>query len=390
MRVERSHEMEIVNKGVEQSSAARLPVPCPRIPITIRPGTMEDLPFIDALQKKHTKQVGFMPTKQFEGKIRAGHVLIAEERDEVEKRDEESERRRDEVKGKSDAPAHFVSPSLVTSRSPRTNLSVSTPLGYLIGTDQYFKHDDIGIIYQINIAESHRRSLVAATLLKAQFERSAYGCKLYCCWCAQDIEANRFWESMGFVPLAFRAGSAKKSRVHIFWQKRIREGDDTTPWWFPSQTTGGSIREDRLVLPIPPGTRWSDEMPRILPVARVSNPCLPGEKKQKCTGYKPVLQKTAKYAISRSRLHFAEATRADLPKEKPPREKRKAIKNDPKLIAAARELRDRWLERVNADPMALVASGKYEVTRLISDIEPTTAAAQITSKPIPILPAIAA
>ena len=31
---------------------------------------------------------------------------------------------------------------------------------------------------------------------------------------------------MGFVPLAFRAGSAKKSRVHIFWQQRIREGDD--------------------------------------------------------------------------------------------------------------------------------------------------------------------
>ena len=66
--------------------------------------------------------------------------------------------------------------------------------------------------------------------------------------------------------------------MHIFWQRRIREGDETTPWWFPSQTTGGSIREDRLVLPIPPGKHWSDEMPRILPVARVSNPCLPGDK----------------------------------------------------------------------------------------------------------------
>jgi hypothetical protein len=59
----------------------------------------------------------------------------------------------------------------------------------------------------------------------------------------------------------------KKSRVHIFWQKRIRAGDTETPWWFPSQTTGGSIREDRLVLPIPPGVRWWDEMPvRVLPV----------------------------------------------------------------------------------------------------------------------------
>ena len=39
----------------------------------------------------------------------------------------------------------------------------------------------------------------------------------------------------------------------------------TTPYWFPAQTNSGSIREDRLVLPIPPGTHWSDEMPIVLP-----------------------------------------------------------------------------------------------------------------------------
>src|SRR5439155_17824340 len=82
--------------------------------------------------------------------------------------------------------------------------------------------------------------------------------------------ANHFWESMGFVPLAFRAGSAKRgknggARVHIFWQRRIRAGDETTPYWFPSQTSSGSIREDRLVLPIPPGTHWSDAKPIVLP-----------------------------------------------------------------------------------------------------------------------------
>src|SRR5436190_7386499 len=115
-------------------------IPIPKIPISIRPGTMEDIPFLDSLQKIHTKQVGFMPTKQFEGKIKLGHVLIAQ--------------------------------------------SASERVGYLIGNDQYFKRDDVGIVYQINIAEGHRRGLVGATLLKAQFDRSAYGCKLYCCWCA--------------------------------------------------------------------------------------------------------------------------------------------------------------------------------------------------------------
>src|SRR5687767_11721534 len=53
-------------------------LPAPRAAITIRTGRMDDLPFIDALQRKHTKQVGWFPTKTIEGKINAGHVLIAE------------------------------------------------------------------------------------------------------------------------------------------------------------------------------------------------------------------------------------------------------------------------------------------------------------------------
>ena len=54
-------------------------------------------------------------------------------------------------------------------------------VGYLIGCDRYFKRDDVGIIYAINVVPDYRRSFVAAALLKAQFDRSAYGCKLYCC-----------------------------------------------------------------------------------------------------------------------------------------------------------------------------------------------------------------
>lgn len=107
-----SHENQIVNKGVEQSSTVEqtgpLPVPCPRIPITVRPGTMEDLPFIDALQKMHTKQVGWMPTKQFEGKIKLGHVLVAES-------DEATERRSDEGEEKDPIAASPAFPSVASS-----------------------------------------------------------------------------------------------------------------------------------------------------------------------------------------------------------------------------------------------------------------------------------
>jgi hypothetical protein len=308
------------NNSLLPTADCRLPTPLPSIDVSTRVGTMEDLPFIDRLQKMHSKMVGFMQRKALEGKINLGHILVAE----------------DESK---------------------------QSVGYCIGNDQYFKHDDIGIIYQLNVVPGKQRGLIGATLLKAQFEKSAYGCKLYCCWCAQDIEANRFWESMGFVALAFRTGSAKKSRVHIFWQKRIRQGDTTTPWWFPSQTSSGSIREDRLVLPIPPGKCWSDEMPRILP-KEVEQKKLPTADRRLPTIKKPTLHQTQ---FGPPRAIPIEPVAPAAPKERPKKQK---VKNDPRLVAAARELRDRYLEQVNENP-ALVECGKYDVSRMIdARVEP--------------------
>ena len=317
-----SHDLQIVSDNAARSSAGALPLP--RVAIHIRPGTMDDLPFLDSLQKLHTKQVGWMPTKQFEGKIKLGHVLIAQ--------DQSAKR-----------------------------------VGYCIGHDQYFKRDDCGIIYQLNVVPDRRRSLIGATLIKAMFDRAAYGCKLFCCWCAQDIEANYFWESIGFVPLAFRAGSRGKGRVHIFWQRRIREGDSTTPYWFPSQTTSGSIREDRLVFPIPPGVHWRDAMPIILPSEETP--------KLECRDPKPIANRKLQVANKKppaalGRLQFAAPV---APKgEKAKREARKKVKNDPKLVAAARELRDRWLEHVNTTPLLapaispLFSTAKYDVGRALA------------------------
>jgi hypothetical protein len=47
-------------------------------------------------------------------------------------------------------------------------------------------------------------------------------------------------------------------------------------------------------------------------------------------------------------------------------------------MAAARELRDRWLEKVNSEPLAL-ASGKYDVSRLTD--------ATITIEPVKLIAA---
>jgi hypothetical protein len=308
----------------------------PKNPISIRPAVSSDLAFIDSLQRMHSDRVGWMQTKALETKIEKGEILVAE-------RVQGSGSR---VPGQE---AVFPGPGTLNPE----------PLGYCIGQDRYFKREDVGIVYQLNVAPGNQRGLVGASLLKAQFEKSAYGCRLYCCWCAQDIEANRFWEAMGFIALAFRAGSEKKSRVHIFWQRRIRSGDETTPYWFPSQTNGGSIREDRLVLPIQPGEHWSDAKPMFLPQAEHVK-ALPGKREPKP---KPVVKAKA---VLGSPLFFAPPV---VEKPKAEKVKKPKRKNDPKLVAAARELRDRWLEQVNAQggENLLVGCGKYDVSRALAE-----------------------
>ena len=254
------------------------PLPAAKVEIAVRKAVMDDYPFIDALQKSCPGALGFQFESALIKRIEQGNILIAE------------------APGKGPRGAGDEGPSGGTQGSsasqhsaPRPHdPSAPIPVGYCLGVDRYYKRDDLGIIYQMGVLPEYRRSLVAAHLLKAKFEDSAYGCKLYCCWCAQDLtHANQFWEAMGFVPLAFRTGSAKTKfvnaqgekvsggRIHIFWQKRIRLGDTETPWWYPSETSGGAVGAQRIALPIPPGTHWSDAKPVVLPPELVALPELP-------------------------------------------------------------------------------------------------------------------
>ena len=307
-------------------------IPIPRVPIKVREATLADLPFIDSLQKIHNKQVGFLHRETLEGKINLKHVIVAEESGER--------------------------------------------VGYCIGNDKYFKHENVGVIYQLNVAPGKQRNLVGAHLVGGMFDRAAYGCTLFCLWCAQDIQANFFWESIGFVPLAFRAGSRKRDRVHIFWEKRIREGDTTTPWWYPTETTGGSIGEDRLVFPIPPGMLWSDPMPRILPESGVGILPAPAEKKTRGRDGHAKKVKLPSKAIIRGGFRFAVANDpSDEAKPKRQKTPKAKVKNDPALIAKARELNGRWMEVINNDPNALPAAArKYAVSRQIESPHPKPAA----------------
>jgi hypothetical protein len=275
-------------------------------------------------------------------------------------------------------------------------------------------------VFQLCVTPGSQRQLVGATLLREAFDRSAYGCRLYCCWCAQDLAANYFWESLGFVPLAFRVGSGRKKRLHIFWQRRIDSHSVTpspnhsvtpAPYWYPFQTSSGAIRADGLVFPIPPGVRWQDvkaiEMPTVAraecsPQAR---PCLEGPK-TKNMGGSPMPRKTkspqntanmvaiivggrVKYvpkpgATSGARgegqgareetMKTKKRARRDLSSRSPLTPRPSPLTYDPRFLKQNRELRDRYLERVN-DRLLIAPCAKYDVSRTLSGVEGSRALA---------------
>ncbi len=320
---------------MRQASEASL-VPVPRVGMTTRLATMDDLSFIDGLQKQYSKQLGFFPRAQMLGYIENQWMLIAED------------------------------------------AASGAPIGYCASRDRYLKRDELGVIYQLCVAPGHQRSLVGASLIQSVFKRSAYGCRLYCCWCAQDLAANYFWESLGFVPIAFRAGSTGKKRVHIFWQKRINDGDEQTAWWYPFQTNAGAIREDRIVFPIPPGTHWREVKAvmvskkevggRELEVVRSS---ARSRERRPTSHHRQPTPLPASSAITSGGLHFAVLAPAPSGEKtaRPAKVKTPAAPIDPKYLAAARELRDRWMERVNTEGLALEAASKYDLSRRLAAVD---------------------
>src|SRR5690242_3749982 len=110
-------------------------VPIPKSEISIRPATLADLPFLDGLQKQHSKALGFFPRAQMEGYVNNQWVLIAED------------------------------------------AATKQPLGYCASRDRYLKRDELGIIYQLCVAPGAQRKLVGAALVREVFARSAYGCR---------------------------------------------------------------------------------------------------------------------------------------------------------------------------------------------------------------------
>ena len=309
-----------------QQEQGVVPLPADAGGVAIREATDNDLPFIDRLQKGASKSLGFMTRATLEGKVKLCEVVVAE-------------------RG-------------------------GVLIGYAIGSDRYMKREDTGIVYQVCVSPEARRGLVGAALVRGLFERWPWGVRLACCWCAQDLAANRFWESLGFVPLAYRGGSTSKRRLHVFWQCRVHQGDDC-PWWYPSQTTGGSIREDRLILPMDPNQHWTQTRPVLLPGMRnqkqIEADAKANKPKRAKKPKKPAGPMIDPNNIASGGFRFGPPVPPPEPEptEQPKPEKKSAEKNDPALVPKVRTLRDAYLCEVNAGQVALPHAGKYDMAKAL-------------------------
>jgi hypothetical protein len=139
----------------------------------------------------------------------------------------------------------------------------------------------------------------------------------------------------------------------------------------------GAIREDRLVFPIPPGTHWSEV--QAVAVAPTERPALEGPKSKTPRKAKSAVQKGPPTTAAFSLRFGPPPAPPREPKAKRERTKKDKVKIDPALVSKARELRDRYLEHLAANPSAALsmASGKYDVSRALQQ------------SPIPCLPAAA-
>ena len=102
------------------------------------------------------------------------------------------------------------------------------------------------------------------------------------------------------------------------------------------------------------------DLSRLFLVPFISASVAPAKKRSGETPKPRKEQAPSKPGPLNGALFFAPPAPVIAVKEKPPREKkpktpRVKAKIDPQLVAKARELRDRYLERVNESPKAMIA-----------------------------------
>lgn len=162
------------------------PVDVPTIPTSIRTASLNDLAFLDHLQKTYTNCLGFLPRVALEWYAETAHVRLAEENGQA--------------------------------------------AGYILGHHRLRWQPLLRPIYQAAVAmDATRRHHGLALLAVIEAEARAAGQIGLQANCAAELEANEFWKAAGFIPIACLTPINRRGRDLICWRKPLVRN---VPSWF--------------------------------------------------------------------------------------------------------------------------------------------------------------
>jgi len=157
----------------------------PQVGILSR-ATIADLRFIDSLQKKFGRSLGFLPTQALEVNLEAGNVDLCMEN--------------------------------------------GDPAGYLLCRPKLSWQPGLASIVQAAVCmDAQRRHHGLALLLQIEERARAAGQIGMQANCAVGVEANEFWAAAGFKPIAHLTPATKSQREIICWRKALVR---KLPLWF--------------------------------------------------------------------------------------------------------------------------------------------------------------
>lgn len=155
-------------------------------PPRIRTATLNDVKFLDHLQRKFSASVGFLPRAALQVYCEAGKANVILENGE--------------------------------------------PAGYLLGSHRLKWQPLLRPIFQAAVAmDAQRRHLGLALLRNIECEAIANNQVAIQACCRVGVEANEFWHAAGFQPIAHLTPDTSRKKDVICWRKLLTP---KAPMWF--------------------------------------------------------------------------------------------------------------------------------------------------------------
>jgi len=185
----------------------------------IRPATAADMLFIKSLQKRYTNQLGFLPTAALAEYIKSGRILL------------------NDVNGQE--------------------------AGYVLWRPAAAgNYTGISII-QAAVCQDAQRLHVGRGMI--DHLRSTHTVGVLGCWCATDLEANSFWQALGFLPCASRLGGKRRARHLTLYRRSEMPGLDVQRLDLPARAGWKAKKLVGPFLPRPHQPRGVVEPPNPQP-----------------------------------------------------------------------------------------------------------------------------